>query len=67
MKFISYLEMKLIIYITVLELSYLGFHVLITQLHADDALRIKLLMVAINNAENSNIECRGDFNQAEPC
>lgn len=67
MKFISYLEMKLIIYITVLELSYLGFHVLITKLHADDALRIKLLMVAINNAENSNIECRGDFNQAEPC
>lgn len=33
----------------------------------NDALRIKLLMVAINNVENSNVECRRDFNWAEPC
>lgn len=30
-------------------------------------LRIKLLMVAINSVENSNAECKKDFNQAEPC
>lgn len=33
----------------------------------NDASRIKLLMMAINNVENSNVECRRDFNQAEPC
>lgn len=67
MKCISYLEVRLIIYITVLELSYLGFHVLISNCMQNDALRIKLLMVAINNVENSNVECRRDLNRAEPC
>lgn len=33
----------------------------------NDALRIKLLTMAINNVENSNVECKRDFNQAEPC